>query len=199
VDKQTLIFLGTQGSGKGTQIDLVKKYLAERAAAQPIVHFEMGKNLRKLQKREDYTGKLALKILSEGGLIPYAISCAVFANYLIDNMKTGEEHLIIDGFPRTADQVPTLHSAMEYFAREQVTVVCINISDEEAVKRLVARGRYDDTEEGIRKRLAWSREQTMPNITWFREHGPRYKVIDIIGERSIEEVQADIRAQLGFV
>lgn len=199
MDKQTLIFLGTQGSGKGTQIDLVKKYLVEQDAERGIVHFEMGKNLRELQKREDYTGKLALKILSEGGLIPYAISCAVFVNYLINNIKTGEEHLIIDGFPRTADQVPTLHSAMEYFAREQVIVVCINISDEEAVKRLVARGRYDDTEEGIRKRLEWSREQTMPNIKWFRENAPRYKVIDIFGERTIEEVQADIRKQIGFV
>ena len=199
MDKQTLIFLGTQGSGKGTQIELVKKYFAEHDAARPVVHFEMGKNLRELEKREDYTGRLAHQILAGGNLIPYAISCAVFADYLMDNIKTGEEHLVIDGFPRTRDQVPTLDSAMDYFARGQVTVVSLNISDEEAVKRLVSRGRKDDTETSIRTRLEWSREQTMPNIQWFRENGPRYKVIDIFGERPIEVVQADIKAQLGFV
>lgn len=198
MDKQTLIFLGTQGSGKGTQIELVKKYLTEKDPGRPIVHFEMGKNLRELAKREDYTGKLANKILAGGGLIPYAISCAVFANFLMENIKTGEEHLVIDGFPRTADQVPTLDSAMEYFARQKITVVCINISDEEALKRLIARGRSDDTEEGIRARLTWSREQTMPNIKWFRENASRYRVADIFGERPIETVHGDIMTQLGL-
>ncbi len=199
VEKQTLIFLGTQGSGKGTQIDLVKQYLAVKDPTREIVHFEMGKNLRELSRRDDYTGRLANEILSGGGLIPYAISCAVFADFLVDHIKTGEEHLFIDGFPRTADQVPTLDSAMEYFKREAVTVVSLNISDEEAVKRLVTRGRSDDTEESIRKRLEWSREQTMPNIKWFKEHPGRYKVVEVFGERPIETVHADIMSQLGFV
>ena len=88
---------------------------------------------------------------------------------------------------------------MDYFKRESITVVVLNISDEEAVRRLLPRGRNDDTEEGIRKRLQWSREQTMPNLKWFRENAPRYRVVDIESERSIEEVQADIRKQLGFV
>ncbi|MDZ4226403.1 MAG: nucleoside monophosphate kinase [Patescibacteria group bacterium] len=198
MDKQTLIFLGTQGSGKGTQIGLVKEYLAQNNGGRGIVHFEMGNNLRELAKRQDYTGKFSHDILAGGKLIPYAVSCAVFADYLIDNIKTGEEHLIIDGFPRTADQVPTLDSAMDFFKREAVTVVALNISDEVAVKRLLPRGRNDDTEESIRKRLEWSREQTMPNLKWFKEHGPRYKVIEVFGERPIEEVQKDIKKQLGF-
>ena len=199
MDKQTLIFLGTQGSGKGTQIGLVKEYLAAHNGGREIVHFEMGKNLRSLQERDDYTGKKTLDILKGGNLIPYAVSCAVFTDFLIDNIKTGEEHLIIDGFPRTADQVPALDSVVEFFNRGSATVVYLNISDEEAIKRLTPRKRYDDTDEGIRKRLAWSREQTIPNLKWFREHAPRYKVVEVLGERPIEEVQADIRAQLGFV
>ncbi|MBP9711005.1 MAG: nucleoside monophosphate kinase [Candidatus Pacebacteria bacterium] len=199
MDKQTLIFLGTQGSGKGTQIGLAKEWLVAHDATTPIVHFEMGKNLRELSTRQDYTGKLANEILLGGNLIPYAISSAVFAQYLMNNMHTGDEHIFIDGFPRTADQVPTLDSAMDYYGRKQVTVVVLNISDEEAVKRLLPRGRADDTEEGIRKRLSWSREQTMPNIKWFKEHPERYKVVEVFGERPIEEVQADIRKLIGFV
>jgi len=198
VNKQTLIFLGTQGSGKGTQIGLLKEYLADHNGGRGIVHFEMGKNLRELAKRPDYTGTLSNDILVGGGLVPYAISCSVFASYLIDNIKTGEEHLIIDGFPRTADQVSALDSAMDFFKRETVTIVALNISGEEAVKRLLPRGRNDDTEESIRKRLEWSREQTMPNIKWFRDHNHRYQVAEVFGERPIEEVQADIRKHLGF-
>ncbi|MDZ4226109.1 MAG: nucleoside monophosphate kinase [Patescibacteria group bacterium] len=199
MDKQTLIFLGTQGSGKGTQIGLLKEYLAANNGGRDIVHFEMGKNLRELAARDNYAGKQADEILKGGGLIPYAVSCAVFSDYLFDNVKSGEEHIIIDGFPRTADQVPALDSAMDYFKRESITVVVLNISDEEAVKRLLPRGRNDDTEEGIRKRLAWSREQTMPNLKWFRENAPRYTVVEIESERPIEEVQAEIRQKLGFV
>ncbi|MBY0293858.1 nucleoside monophosphate kinase, partial [Patescibacteria group bacterium] len=104
---------------------------------------------------------------------------------------------IIDGFPRTADQVPALDSALDFFEAKPVTVVCINISDEEAVTRLLKRGRSDDTEEGIRARLKWSREETMPNIAWFRSQ-PSYKVLDIEGERSVEEIQKDIITQLGL-
>lgn len=199
MDKQTLIFLGTQGSGKGTQINLVKEWLGANDPSRKIVHFEMGKNLRELAMRENYAGKHADEILKGGGLIPYAVSCAIFSQYLVNNFQTGEEHLIIDGFPRTADQVPALHSGMEYFKRDKVTVVVLNISDEEAVKRLLPRGRNDDTEEGIKKRLQWSREQTMPNIEWFKQHGPQYSVIEVFGERPIEEVQAEIRQKLGFV
>lgn len=199
VDKQTLIFLGTQGSGKGTQIGFVKEWLTEHDPGRKIVHFEMGKNLRELAATDNYAGRLANQILAGGGLIPYAISCAIFSQYLVNNLLVGDEHLFIDGFPRTADQVPALDSAMEYFAREKVTVVTLNISDEEAIQRLATRGRSDDTEEGIRKRLAWSREQTMPNIKWFKEHPERYKVVEVFGERPIEVVQGDIRQQLGFV
>lgn len=196
--KQTLIFLGPQGSGKGTQIQLLKDYIAAQDPARHIVHFEMGKQLRERATKDDYTGKLTNEILLAGGLIPYAISASLFAQYLMDTIVTGEEHLVIDGFPRTATQVPTLDSALvEFYKRDMPTVVCINISDDEAVTRLLKRGRHDDTEESIRTRLEWSRKETMPNIEWFRSN-PKYKVVDIDGERSVEEIHADILSKLTF-
>ncbi len=197
MDKQTLIFLGTQGSGKGTQLELLKKHIAE-TDQRPLVQVGMGKLMRELENENTYAGRRAKEILAGGNLIPYAVSTARFTNYLINNLTTGEEHLMIDGYPRTPEQVPALDSAMEYFKRESVTVVVLNISDEEAVKRLIPRGREDDTEEGIRQRLKWSREQTMPNIEWFKAHGARYKVVEVFGERPIEEVQKEIQQKLGL-
>jgi adenylate kinase len=198
VNQLTTIFLGPQGSGKGTQIQLLKDYLVKSDPSRAIVHFEMGKMLRDRGGKEDFTGQQTKEILAGGNLIPYVISASLFALYLMDNLKSGDEHLIIDGFPRTADQVPTLDSAMKFFKRENTNVVCINISDEEAVKRLLLRGRSDDTEEAIRKRLQWSREQTMPNIEWFRKT-PGYTVLDIDGEGTIEQTHEKVFKALGIL
>lgn len=199
MEKQTLIFLGTQGSGKGTQSGLLKDFLSERDTSRPVVQVGMGKLMRELETEDTYAGRRAKEILAGGNLIPYAVSTARFTNYLLSNLTTNEEHLLIDGYPRTPEQVPALDSAMEYFNRDKVVVVHLDISEEEAIKRLLPRKRYDDTEEGIRKRLKWSREQTMPNIEWFRKHGERYSVVDVFGERPVEEVQADIRRKLGLI
>src|SRR5205085_2657051 len=100
-------------------------------------------------------------IMEKGGLLPTFLSVHVFSEQLMHEMK-GNEHLIIDGFPRTEDQVPVLDSAMRFYKREKPTIIYINISDEEAVRRLIKRGRSDDTEAGIRQRLAWTREHMEP-------------------------------------
>ncbi|MEK7613025.1 MAG: nucleoside monophosphate kinase, partial [Patescibacteria group bacterium] len=99
---------------------------------------------------------------------------------------------------RTEDQVAILDSAMRFYKREQPTVVYINISDEEAVKRLIKRGRADDTEAGIRERLRWTREHMDPILSWFRKN-PLYRVVEINGEQTIEAVSKDIAAALSFV
>ncbi|HVU79987.1 MAG TPA: nucleoside monophosphate kinase [Candidatus Paceibacterota bacterium] len=192
----TVIFLGPQGCGKGTHAELLEAYLRKSDPPRQVLYFSAGKQLRAFVEEKSYTADLNRSIIEKGGLLPTFLSVHVFADQLMREMK-GNEHLLIDGFPRTEDQVPVLDSALRFYKREQPVVVYINISDEEAVKRLLKRGRADDTEEGIRARLAWTREHMEPILAWFRGN-PAYRVAEINGERSIEEVHADVDRALGL-
>ncbi|HVZ75864.1 MAG TPA: nucleoside monophosphate kinase [Candidatus Paceibacterota bacterium] len=192
----TAIFLGPQGCGKGTHAELLEAHLQKNDPSRQVLYFSAGKQLRAFVEEKSYTADLNRSIIDKGGLLPTFLSVHVFADQLMREMK-GNEHLLIDGFPRTEDQVPILDSALRFYKREQPVVVYINISDEEAVRRLLKRGRADDTEEGIRARLAWTREHMEPILAWFRGNAA-YRVAEINGERSIEEVHADVDKALGL-
>lgn len=165
-------------------------------AGRPIVHFEMGKNLRDLASGNSYTGRLLQEVISRGELVPFNISSSVLSQYLISAMQ-GNEHLIIDGFPRSETQMDVVDTTMQFYKRESPTVVHINISDEEGLKRLLKRGRSDDTEDNIRRRLAWTRAE-WDKIRKRLDANPMYKVLEIDGDHSIEDVHADILAKLGL-
>ncbi|HVV15132.1 MAG TPA: nucleoside monophosphate kinase [Candidatus Paceibacterota bacterium] len=196
MEQQTVIFLGPQGSGKGTHATMFDADLKRLDPSRPVVHFEMGKNLRDLAGRDTHTSRLMQEIMARGDLIPFNISSSVFSQYLIENMK-GDEHLVTDGFPRSETQMDVVDATMAFYKRPSCTVVHIDISDEEGVKRLIKRARADDTEDIIRKRLAWTRAEWM-KIRARLDGNPIYKVVEIQGERSIEDVHADILSKLGL-
>lgn len=197
MNQQTIIFLGPQGSGKGTHAVEFEADLKRLDPERTIVHFEMGKNLREMAKQGNYTSKLIDELISRGNLVPFNISSSVFSQYLINNL-TGDEHLIIDGFPRSESQVEVLDTTMSFYGRKNPTVVHINISDEIGLERLLKRGRADDTEEHIRKRLSWSRAE-WSNILARLEQNPIYTIVEINGDQSIEAVHKEILAKLKLV
>lgn len=197
MQQQTIIFLGPQGCGKGTHAELLAAYLKRVNAERPVLYFSAGKQLRAFVEQKNYTADLNRSIIEKGGLLPTFLSVHVFADQLMREMS-GNEHLLIDGFPRTEDQVPVLDSALRFYKREQPIILYINIPDEEAVQRLLKRARSDDTEEGIRQRLAWTREHMEPILAWFRTN-PMYRVAEIDGMGTIEEVHTRIDKALGFV
>ncbi|HEV8677411.1 MAG TPA: nucleoside monophosphate kinase [Candidatus Paceibacterota bacterium] len=196
MNQQTLIFLGPQGSGKGTHAVELQSDLARLDPSRPVVHFEMGRNLRDIAAQDSYTGTLLREIINRGELVPFNVSSAVLSTYLMQHLQ-GNEHLIIDGFPRSDSQMEVLDATMAFYKREHPTVVHINISDEEGLKRLLLRGRADDTEENIRKRLAWTRAEWEKILARFKAN-PIYRILEIDGDRTIAEVHEDILKQLNF-
>jgi len=196
VDQQTTIFLGPQGSGKGTHATMFEADLKRLDPSRAVVHFEMGKNLRDLAARGTYTSKLLQEVISRGELVPFNISSSVLSQYLIDHLH-GDEHLLIDGFPRSETQMDVVDTTTEFYKREGPTIVHINISDEIGIERLLKRARADDTEENIRRRLAWTRAE-WAKIKTRLDANPVYKIVEIDGDKSIEDVHADILSKLNL-
>lgn len=196
MNQQTTIFLGPQGSGKGTQVQLFKKFLQDTDPERRIVHVEMGYGLRKFGEGTTYTQQAVHQSLLRGELQPSFVTGYVMSQILVGSM-TGNEHLIYDGFPRTEDQLSDFNSAIVFYKRAQPTVLNVVVPEEESVKRLVARGRSDDTEDAIRNRLAWSKNQVAPIVEWFRTHDP-YNVIDIDGVGETEVIHHTILGKLGL-
>ena len=197
MEQQTIIFLGPQGSGKGTQVQLLKDYLTLQDPSRPIIHIDMGAELRKFVSGGGYTQDAVDASLKRGELQPVFLTGYLVAKAFIDGLK-GNEHVIVDGFPRTLENLMFFNSGVSFYKRLHPTLLYVNVSDEEAIKRLIKRGRYDDTEDNIRKRLQWTRDQVMPTVEQFRAN-PDYRCLEINGEQSVEDVQKEIITKLGLV
>ncbi|MDO8594610.1 MAG: nucleoside monophosphate kinase [bacterium] len=192
----TFIFAGPSGSGKGTQVDLLKKYLAGKTPEIPVYSSYTGDGFRSLMNGTTLASHLAKEIQDAGALQPEFLAVYLWADNLIKNV-TGKEHLFIDGSPRKPAEAIVLDSAMDFYKRELVHIVEVNVSDAETKRRLLLRARHDDTEEGIDRRLSWYKTQVLPAIEYLKKQ-PRYRFHDVDGEQSPEQVHADIIKALNF-
>ncbi len=183
------IFIGRSGCGKGTQVDLYMNKLKEFDNFK-ILHIETGSLLRELAKKSSYTSKIVKGVIENGGLMPESIVVGLWANYLTNNF-TGKENMVFDGAPRRLCEATLLDGTLEFYNVSKYTVVYINVSKEWATMRLLARGRKDDTKEGIEKRMSWFDEDVMPCIEYFKNNN-RCEFIDVNGERTIEQVSEEI-------
>src|SRR5436309_2805511 len=126
-----LIFLGPQGSGKSTQA----KFVSQKTNLPQI---EMGQILRDKANAGSDEGRAISDALQKGNLVDDKITTRVFKDRLaMEDCKNG---YILDGYPRNEPQMSTLDSDID-------KVFYVNISDDEAISRLVKRGRSDDTPE----------------------------------------------------
>ncbi|MCB0314875.1 MAG: nucleoside monophosphate kinase, partial [Calditrichaeota bacterium] len=100
---------------------------------------------------------------------------------------------ILDGFPRTIPQATGLETILQRRGDESIRVLYLAVSDDEMTRRLLGRGRADDTEETIQNRIATFHEQTDPLVEYYQEKGV---LIRVNGEQSIEEVAAAVDAVL---
>jgi adenylate kinase len=196
------LLMGPQGSGKGTQGEMLSKDLG-------IPLIGTGALLRAEIATGSDLGKKIKMIIDPGNLVPPELATELIVNRLKqDDVVDGA---LIDGYPRDPDQ---LRLMFEHFTPDAALV--IDLDDDTAVSRLGGRWmckdghiwnektnppaksgicdhddfelyqRNDDKEDAIRKRLAIYHEDTEPLIAAMEERGVAIHRVD--GSGSIENV-----------
>lgn len=192
---KTVIFIGPQGSGKGTQIDRLDKVLKEKDPTRRVVDIQTGRRFRAMAASgEGYTEKHIQETLNTGILQPLFLSTVLWGDAMRTHLDN-ECHLLIDGFPRIIDEAKVLESALNFYQRNPVDIINLNTPEEVVRERMVSRAREDDTNESIEERLKWYREQTLPVVEYYRGRKDT-SVHDIDGTATIDEVHSAILAAL---
>jgi adenylate kinase len=189
---QTIIFVGPQGSGKGTQIERLIDVLKERDSERRVIDIQTGRRFRALAaKQEGYTEREVHRTLDTGILQPLFLSVVLWGDALHHHADPNA-HMLIDGFPRTFHEAEVLESALAFYKRESVVIIHLNTPEDVVRKRMEGRARADDTPESIEARLRWYREETLPVIDYYKNR-PQTEVIDIDGTLTIDEVSEAIK------
>lgn len=188
----TIVFIGPQGSGKGTQLSLLKEFLTSRGGK--VFHYDAGLALRNLVASKTYTGEIVHELMQNGELVPdFCITSLLFSTF--NELVEKDSHLIIDGFPRSVSQAEILDNFLDFYGRKQADVVLLSLSKKRSVERLLLRGRADDTAEAIENRLSLFQKKTRPVLDYFKGKD-RYRIHDIDGDQSIEDVHEDVLKSL---
>ncbi|TFD48455.1 adenylate kinase [Cryobacterium sp. Hh11] len=183
-----LLLIGPPGAGKGTQ--------AERLAlAFDIPAISTGDIFRYNVTNNTPLGVEVKSFMDAGAYVPDTLTNAIVADRL--NEADAADGFLLDGYPRTTDQVAELDRLLSAAGTQLDVVVLITADTDEVVARLLRRaaeqGRADDTADVIRHRLDVYAEQTAPLIDVYSARG---LVVTIDGLGAVEAVTDRILAAL---
>ncbi len=200
-----IIFIGPQGSGKGTQAKIISEELG-------IPHISTGDLFRALD------GELKEEVdsyINKGQLVPDELTVKILKERISKlDCKNG---FILDGFPRNLDQARLLKKITEIDK-----VIEIDISDSLAIERISSRisckkcgavynaitnppkrkdicdkckgelyRRADDNPDAIKKRLETYHQETEPILEMYKDN-----LIIINGDQEIDKISMDIMDEL---
>lgn len=192
----TVIFVGRSGAGKGTQSELLKTYLAATTPDTPILYIETGAYFRKYIKESGDTWDRARKVMEAGARQPDFLAVWMWTTAFIEEYRGGQ-HLVFDGAPRALAEAKILETVFPFYGAARPTVVFLDVSQAWAEERLRGRGRADDLDpEVVGRRQAYFASDVLPVVDFYRT-SPAVRFVEIHGERTPEEVHADIVHALG--
>lgn len=179
-----LLLIGPPGAGKGTQAVIL-------ADTYTIPAISTGDIFRSNVTNETDLGLQVKAIMAAGEYVPDSLTNAVVENRLAEtDARAG---FLLDGYPRTVDQLHQLDRMLAGHGAALDAVVLITADTDEVVGRLMNRaiieGRADDTETVIRHRMALYEEQTAPLIDLYAS---RNLVVSVDGLGAVDAVTARI-------
>ncbi|MCS6965663.1 MAG: adenylate kinase [Candidatus Kapabacteria bacterium] len=171
-----IVLFGAPGVGKGTQAQL----LADRYG---VPHLSTGEAFRRAIQENSEFGARARHYVERGLLVPDEVVTAIVEQFL--SSPPYLQGCILDGFPRTLPQAQALDAFLQRQGRAVDAVVNIMVAEDEIIRRLLLRGRPDDSEAVIRQRLQVYAEQTQPVLDYYAQQG---KLRSVDGNADIETV-----------
>lgn len=211
---KNIIFIGPQGSGKGTQAKiLVKKIGAE--------YIETGAMLRAITHLDSDFGRHIRSMIDHGKMVDdQDIEDILGKRLKIVHKNTS---LIFDGVPRRIGQAEFILKTLKEIGREKLTTLFFPLSHDQSVERLMKRRictvcgrttiangelhqfcdkcgsevvrRKDDTPEFIRQRLDTYDKETLPVVEYLKTVGDFF---EIDGSQGIQEVAKEVEKIFGL-
>jgi adenylate kinase len=183
-----LLFLGPQGSGKGTQAKRL-------SAAIGVPHIATGDMLREAMAAGTPLGLQIKPVYESGGLVSDDTMIALIRERLAQ--PDAALGFVLDGYPRTLAQAAALDGMLAAIDRPLDRVFFFGVPDDVATERMLLRAaeeqRTDDTPDAIRRRLENYHEHTAPVVDRYRLAGT---LVSLHAERSIDDVWGEIEAAL---
>lgn len=190
----TYILLGSAGSGKSTQAELLKSSLH-------LVHIDIGSELRAVAAHATELGRKVNETINvKHEFVPDDMVFAVLEDAI--RSVPPEVGLLIDGIPRRASQIARALELITQSGRTLNKVIFIDVPEAVSVERISKRyscdqckrsyilgknlidalrpcrycgghiaQRSDDTVAGVRKRHQIFRDDTLPVIEYFQSTG----------------------------
>ena len=180
--KKHLLFLGAPGAGKGTQAELLSQ-------SNSYLHLSTGELLRKEIEMNTILGGQVKDIINRGELV----SDDLVLKIVRQSLDKDHKGWILDGYPRNLSQANSLNEVLTEIDQPLEVVFYLDIPEEVLIKRLLLRGRKDDTEETIRKRVDIFKKTTEPLIQYFKDLS---LLEQINADRDLKTIASDIKLKM---
>ena len=206
-----IILLGAQGSGKGTQAELLSQTLG-------VPHIASGDLFRKAIDEKTELGIKAKAYIDRGELVPDDLTVTMVVKRLEE--PDCSQGVLFDGFPRTVAQAEVLDKGLQEVGKQIDLAIYLQVLREELLKRLSGRyicrakqhvyninthppkvagvcdidgselyQRSDDTGEAVQKRLDIFFDETIRLLDYY---GNQKKLVEVDGNQDIDQVQQSL-------